>query len=86
MHKILSNAATKLPETIDAEFKAEFKKQIEDILKAEIGTTKLVEILSHHDLFRLLQGNPTSLSRAAYVYIDPFKSVQTLLDLYKIVR
>ena len=86
VHKILPKLS-KLPKLIDAEFKAEFQKQIDDLFKAEIGTAKLVEIFSHHDLFRLLQGNPTSLSRAAYVYIDPFiSSVQTLLDLYKMVK
>ena len=86
VHKIFPNLST-LPKEIDAVFKADFHKQIEDLLKAKIGTEKLVEIFSYHDLFRLLQGNPTSLSRAAYVYVDPFiNSVQTLSDLYKMVK
>ena len=48
--------------------------------------SKLVEILSYHDLFRLLQGNPTSLSRAANIYQNPFNEVTTLLDLYTQVK
>ena len=46
----------------------------------------MVQILSYHDLFRLLQGNPTSLSRAANIYQNPFNNITTLLDLYKSVK
>ena len=50
-------------------------------------TTKVVEILSYHHLFKLLQGNPTSLSIAANVYLNPFENdVCSLLDLYKMVK
>lgn len=45
-----------------------------------------MDILSYHDLFRLLQGNPTSLNRAANVYLNPFNEVQSLLDLYKSIK
>ena len=47
-----------------------------------MDNAKVVEILSYHDLFRLLQGNPTSLTRAANVYLNPFNETLSLLDLY----
>ena len=46
----------------------------------------MVQILSYHDLFRLLQGNPTSLSRAANIYQNPFNNIISLLDLYNSVK
>lgn len=49
---------------------AELVKIIESSLNVLESNNKLVEILSHHDLFRLLQGNPTSISRAANVYMN----------------
>lgn len=49
-------------------------------------TARLVEVLSYHHLFRLLQGNPTSLTRAANVFRNPFNDVISLLDLYNKVK
>lgn len=59
---------------------------IEAQLSSPALNTKLIDILSYHDLFRLLQGNPTSLSRAANIYINPFNEVNSLRDLYTQVK
>ena len=75
-----------IPPKVTETFRAEIRKLIESHLKTCTENSKLVDILSNHDLFRLLQGNPTSLSRAANIYINPFNEVSTLLDLYTHVK
>ena len=69
------------------ETRPEQKKLVEAALnQVSADNSKVVEILSYHDLFRLLQGNPTSLTRAANVYINPFNETLSLLDLYNSVK
>ena len=50
--------------------------------------TRRVDILSNHDLFRFLQGNPTSISRAAKIYMNSLEKeeVKTLQGLYKMFK
>lgn len=47
----------------------EFIKVVENLLSGIDSDSKLVDILSKHDLFTVLQGNPTSLNRAANSYL-----------------
>jgi len=75
-----------IPQVVTAQFKLDFSKMVETFLTGKEYNKRLVEILSHHDLFRRLQGNPTSLSRAANVYLNHFTNMTTLLDLYKMVK
>ena len=75
-----------IPDVITDEFRIEFKKLIVSHFNMVGDNSKLVDVLSYHDLFRLLQGNPTSLSRAANVYFNPFNNVTSLLDLYNQVK
>lgn len=57
-------------DSISLQEKAELTKVVEKSLNSPDSKSKLVEILSYHDLFRLLQGNPTSVRRAANVYMN----------------
>ena len=75
-----------IPPKVTETFRAEIRKLIENQLQTCSDNSKLVDILSYHELFRLLQGNPTSLSRAANIYVNPFNDVSTLLDLYTQVK
>lgn len=75
-----------ISEQITDESREEQKKLLEANLTLGIDNAKVVEILSYHDLFRLLQGNPTSLTRCANVYLNPFNEMNSLLDLYKMVK
>ena len=79
-----SKGIVRIPEKdkITETFRSEIRKLIENQLNICQDNSKLVEILSQHDLFRLLQGNPTSLSRAANIYLNPFNEINSLLDLY----
>ena len=73
---------------LNQEFKTKFTKTIDEHLSGIDYNRKLVDLLSHHDLFRLLQGNPTSISRAANVYLftsDVTNSL-SLLDLYNTIK
>ena len=77
-----SKGIISIPAKITDEFRSEISKLIDSQLNSTLDNSKLVEILSYHDLFRLLQGNPTSLSRAANIYLNVFNEVTSLLDLY----
>ena len=85
-NKAIPQKGVIIQEQITEESREEQKKLLEASLATGIDNAKVVEILSYHDLFWLLQGNPTSLTRCADVYLNPFNEMNSLLDLYKLVK
>ena len=62
----------------EEEKESQITELVEVSLSGMDSKSRRVEILSNHDLFRLLQGNPTSISRAANIYMNKFTDVETL--------